>query len=399
MAWKETRVFDEKVRFVTTFLDEGDPRSMTDLCRAFGVSRNTGYEVLARYREGGFEALRSRSRAPLHHPNMTPSVIEDLLVAERLAHRKWGPKKLLELLRARHPEITSWPAISTAGQILKRRGLVLPRKTRRRTPPYTQPLAHALRPNDVWTTDHKGCFRTGDRSHCVPLTIGDAMSRFHFELRAITSTSIDAAWPHFEHAFRVYGLPARIRSDNGAPFASHGLGGLTRLSVWWIRLGILPERIDPGCPNQNGRHERFHLTMDQEVGIRASLAAQQRAYDRFLAEYNHVRPHEALGMCTPASVYEPSHREYPRKLPELEYPSRFEVRTVRSKGEVKWQGDLMYVSESLIGERVGFERISDREWHLRFGPVPLAIYDEKNRKLRRPPRRQPHAQEAPGEIQ
>jgi transposase InsO family protein len=284
MAWKETRVFDEKVRFVTEFLDVSDPRSMTELCRASGVSRNTGYEVLDRYRGGGFEALRSRSRAPLRHPNVTAPEIEDLLVDERLAHSRWGPKKLLELLRARHPEIAAWPALSTAGQILKRRGLVVPRKRRHRTPPYTQPLAAAVRPNDVWTTDHKGSFRTADRAFCVPLTIGDAMSRFHFELRATTSTSVDAAWPHFEHAFRVYGLPARIRSDNGTPFASNGLGGLTRLSVWWVRLGIIPERIEPGCPEQNGRHERFHLTMDQEVGVRASVAAQQRAYDRFLAE-------------------------------------------------------------------------------------------------------------------
>ncbi len=398
MAWKETHVFDEKIRFVAAFLDESDARSMTELCRAFGVSRNTGYEVLASYREGGFEALRTRSRAPLHHANITTPELEDIIVDERLAHRKWGPKKLLELLRARHPEVANWPALSTAGQILRRRGLVVPRKTRHRTPPYTQPLAHAVRPNDVWTTDHKGCFRTGDRAYCVPLTIGDAMSRFHFELRAVTSTSVDTAWPHFEHAFRVYGLPARIRSDNGTPFASRGLGGLTRLSVWWIKLGILPERIEPGCPDQNGRHERFHLTMDQEVGIRASLAAQQRAYDFFLSEYNHVRPHESLGMRTPASVYEPSHRPYPSKLRPMEYPSRFEVRLVRRKGEVKWQGDLMYLSEGLAGELVGFERVSDREWRVSFGPVPLAVYDEKTRKLRRPPRRQPPAPEASGEI-
>ena len=394
MVWKETCVFDEKVRFMTAYLDECDPRSMTELCRAFGVSRKTGYEALARYKEGGFEALLIRSKAPHRHPNITEPKVEDLLVAERLAHKKWGPKKLLALLRARHPEVASWPSVSTAGQILKRRGLVLPRKRRHRTPPFSQPLAHALRPNDVWTTDHKGCFRTVDRSYCVPLTIGDAMSRFHFELRAVTSTSIEAAWPHFEHAFRVYGLPARIRSDNGPPFASNGLGGLTRLSVWWIRLGIVPERIEPGCPNQNGRHERFHLTMDQEVGIRASLAAQQRAYNRFLSEYNNIRPHEALDMRTPASVYEPSHRPYPRRLPEIEYPSRFTVRTVRSNGEIRWQGQLTYVSESLVGERIGLERVSERDWNVYFGTIPLAVFDEKTQKLRRPKRRKQSALEA-----
>jgi putative transposase len=398
MAWKESHVFDEKVLFVTAFLDEDDPRSMAEICRAFGVSRKTGYGVLRRYVVGGFEALRPRSRAPLHHHNITPLEVEDAIVAARFEHPRWGPKKLLHILRSGQL-VEGLPAISTAGQILKRRGLVIPRKTRHRTPPYTQPLAAAHRPNDIWTTDHKGSFRTGDRAYCVPLTIGDAMSRFHFELRAITSTSVDAAWPHFEHAFRVYGLPGRIRSDNGAPFASVGLGGLTRLSVWWIRLGIIPERIEPGCPEQNGRHERFHLTLDHEVGIRASLAAQQRAYDRFLPEYNNVRPHEALGMRTPAEVYEPSHRAYPRKLPDIEYPSRFEVRAVRPKGEIKWQGELIHVSEALAGEYVGLERISDHEWRLHFGFLALATYDEKTRKLRRPPRRKQPAPEAPGNIQ
>jgi putative transposase len=396
MAWKETHVFDEKIRFVTAFFDKEDPRTMTDLCRGFGVSRRTGYAVIDRYHAGGFEALRARSRAPLSHPNITPADLEDALVAARLEHPRWGPKKLLHILRAAHPE-ESWPVVSTAGRILKRRGLVVPRKTRHRTPPYTQPLAAARRPNDVWTTDHKGSFRTHDRSYCVPLTIGDAMSRFQLELQATTSTSIDAAWPHFEHAFRVYGLPARIRSDNGTPFASHGLGGLTRLSVWWIKLGILPERIEPGCPEQNGRHERFHLTLEQEVGVRTSLAAQQRAYKHFLTEYNTVRPHEALGMRTPAEVYEPSHRPYPRKLPVIEYPSRFEVRVVRPKGEIKWQGELMYVSESLAGEPVGLERVSDHQWRLYFSFLDLAVYNERTRKLRRPPRRQPPGQEMPGE--
>jgi len=385
MTWKETQVFDEKVRFVTTFFDEDDCRSMTEICRAFGVSRKTGYAAVARYCAGGFDALRERSRAPLKHPNITPTDIEDAIVAARLEHPKWGPKKLLHILRAVQPN-KNWPALSTAGQILKRRGLVVPRKTRHRTPPYTQPLAAAVRPNDVWTADHKGSFRTGDRAFCVPLTISDAMSRFQLELQATTSTSFDAAWPHFEHAFRVYGLPARIRSDNGTPFASNGLGGLTRLSAWWVRLGIVPERIEPGCPEQNGRHERFHLTLDQKVGIRSSLAAQQRAYDRFRIEYNHVRPHEALGMRTPADVYEPSPRPYPRKLPEVEYPSHFEVRSVRSDGTVKWQGDLMYVSEALVGEPVGLERISEHEWRLCFSFLDLAVYDEKSRKLRRPPR-------------
>jgi putative transposase len=397
MSWKESHVFDEKVRFVTAFLDEDDPRSMAEICRSYGISRKTGYSVIGRYLEGGFETLQPRSRAPLSHPNITPIEVEDIIVAARLDHPRWGPKKLRHLLRDELGE--SLPAISTTGQILKRRGLVKPRKTRRRTPPFTQPLAAAHRPNDIWTADHKGSFRTGDRSYCVPLTIADAMSRFQLELQATSSTSIETTWPHFEHAFRVYGLPGRIRSDNGAPFASVGLGGLTRLSAWWIRLGIIPERIEPGCPEQNGRHERFHLTLDQEVGIRRSLAAQQRAYDCFIREYNDVRPHEALGMQAPSEVYEPSHRSYPRKLPEIEYPSRFEVRAVRRKGEIKWQGELIYVSEALAGQWVGLERFSDHEWRLCYSFLDLAVYDEKTRKIRRPPRRPRPVADPPEVIQ
>jgi putative transposase len=383
MPWKETQVFDEKIMFVTSYLDANDSRSVSDLCRTFGISRKTGHAILNRFALGGFKMLESRSHAPLHHPNATEAYLEDLLVAARLAHPTWGPKKLLPILRGQHPEVDDWPAVSTVGDILKRRGLVVGRKRRHRTPPYTQPLAKAVRPNDIWCADHKGRFFTKDGSRCEPLTISDAMSRFLLELHATTSTSVDEAWPYFDRIFREYGLPAIIRTDNGAPFASIGLGGLTRLSVRWVRLGIIHERIAPGHPEQNGRHERIHRTLVEDVGIRAGLASQQRAFDHFRLEYNTVRPHEALGQIPPARVYEPSHRQLPRKTPSVEYPSRFEVRSVRSAGDVKWQGRMMYVSEALVGEQVGFERISDYEWRLSFSFVPLAIYDEKTRKLRR----------------
>lgn len=378
---------DQRSKFVSAYFNEEDSRKMSQLCLAYGISRKTGYKFLKRYEEGGFEALLGRSRAPHSHPNQTAKWIEDLIVELRLEHPTWGPKKLLKILSNKRTDIPleNWPAVSTAGDILKRRGLIAPRKKRKRTPPYTQPFSQAKDPNDLWCTDHKGWFVTGDGHRCEPLTITDAASRFVIEVKATSSTKTVEAIPVFKKAFKKYGLPAAIRSDNGHPFASVGLGGLTSLSLWWIKLGIIPERIKPGCPAENGQHERMHKDLKAETASppHNSMRAQQRAFDNFKKDYNHLRPHEALKMQTPNSMYNESHRKYPSKLPQIDYPWGFDVRKVKHNGEFKWNGEFVYATQTLAGDYIGLERISEHELIVKFSFFPLGILDEKLGKIKR----------------
>lgn len=385
MPWTETYAMKERIKFVSAYLNEEDSRNMSELCQAFGISRKTGYKALSRYRLGGFEALSDLSRAPHTHPNETNEEIVDLLVAFRLKYPTWGPKKLLLVLSHKHPEIPAgaWPAPSTAGQILKRKGLVEPRKRRRHTPPYTEPFSEAKKPNDLWCADHKGWFRTGDGLRCEPLTITDAASRYIIDIRACSGTTVEEAWPVFRKAFQEYGLPTAIRTDNGTPFASPGLGGLTRLSAWWVRLGIIPERITPGKPQENGRHERMHKDLKNETAKppSATMKAQQKSMDRFRNTFNNIRPHESLCMKTPDTVFQRSRINYPRKLPEVEYPSHFEVRMIRSNGQIKWKGEKLFVTETIIGQPLGLERISDSCLKLYYGFLPLGFLDEKTNKV------------------
>ncbi len=399
MPWKETSVMDQRTKFVSAYLNEGDTRNMTQLCLAYGISRRIGYETMNRYALGGFEALAERSRAPHSHPNQTEKWIEDLIVELRLRHPKWGPKKLLKILSNTRTDIPleKWPAISTGGDILKRRGLITARKKRKKTPPYTQPFSQAKDPNDLWCTDHKGWFLTGDGYRCEPLTITDAASRFILEIKAGSSTSIKEAMPVFKKTFREYGLPAAIRSDNGSPFASVAIGGLSSLSAWWIKLGIIPERIKLGCPGENGQHERMHKDLKAETASppKCSMRAQQTAFDRFRGEYNDLRPHESLDMQTPCSVYTESHREYPSKLPKIVYPSHFEVRKIKRNGEFKWRGIFVYATQALTGEHIGLERISNHELIVRFSFYPLGILDEKTNKIIRSYKRKKETTDGP----
>ena len=262
------------------------------------------------------------NRAPRRHPNQTAAGMEEAVLELRQAHMRWGPRKLKRILERDQPG-RSWPAASTIGELVRREGLVVARKKRRRTAPYTEPLAHAEGPNRVWCADFKGWFRTGDGERIDPLTISDAHSRYLLRCQAVEKTDTARARGIFEAAFREYGLPAAIRTDNGAPFASHAVAGLSRLAVWWMKLGIVPERIAAGHPEQNGRHERMHRTLKQETAEppAANRRAQQRAFDRFRQEYNEQRPHEALAMQTPAAIYAPSPRSYPARVPEPEYPT------------------------------------------------------------------------------
>ena len=326
--------------------------------------------------------MREKSRAAQRYPNQTAEEIEEKVLGLREAHLSWGPRKLKRVLERDEPG-QRWPAASTIGVLLKRSGMIVGRKKRFKTPPYTQPLAHADEANRLWCADFKGWFRSGNGERIDPLTITDAHSRYLLRCQAVEKTDTDRVQAIFEAAFREFGMPTAIRTDNGAPFASRALAGLSRLAVWWIKLGIVPERIEAGHPEQNGRHERMHRTMKQEVADppAANRRKQQRASDRFRQEYNEVRPHEALGMRTPAEVYEPSVRKFPEQVPEPEYPGYMLVRSVRRKGHFRWKKDDVFLSEVLWGERIGLLQEDDRWFTVYFAQYPIALFDSQQLRV------------------
>jgi transposase InsO family protein len=311
--------------------------------------------------------------------------VEEAVLRLRQAHMTWGPRKLKRILE-RDQAGRVWPATSTVGEIVKRAGLVVARRKRRRTEPYTEPLQHAVESNRVWCADFKGWFRSGDGTRIDPLTISDACSRYLLRSQAVEKTDTERVRAIFEAAFREYGLPQAIRTDNGAPFASAALGGLSRLAVWWIKLGIVPERIEAGHPEQNGRHERMHRTLKLDLRLAEDRRAQQRELDRFRHDYNQVRPHEALGMQTPASMYEPSPRPYPERLPEVDYPDTMLVRTIKSRGHFRWKKQDVFLSEVLWGEPVGLLPVDQDRYTVYFAHVPLALFDARTGKTYRLPR-------------
>jgi transposase InsO family protein len=382
MPWKETCVLKERLKFVVACLESEVP--IVELCRAFGVSRKTAYKYITRFREEGANGLNDHSRAPHVHPNATNASAVDKLIKARKKHPNWGARKLMAYL-ARREAKTQWPASSTAYDIIKRAGLVQPRVRRRHATPTSAPLSHADKPNAVWCTDFKGWFRTGDGERCDPLTLTDGFSRYLLSCKAVAATDGEHARPIFERVFRTFGLPDAIRSDNGPPFATTGVGGLSRLNVWWVRLGIRIEHITPGSPQENGRHERMHLTLklDTTLPPQRSLFAQQKSFDRFRREYNEERPHEALANRTPADLYHSSTRQYPSELPEIIYPQHFEVRSVHHSGTVRWQSSEVYLGEALAGERIGLEQLDETYWRVHFGPYALALADTRTRKVLR----------------
>ena len=377
MPWKASSVMEEKLRFVFEY--ELRERSMTELCQRYEIARETGYVWLRRYRQAGVAGLVERNRAARRHANQTPEEIERMVLELRQAHMRWGPRKLKRILE-RDEAGRVWPAVSTIGALLKREGLVVARRKRNRTAPYTEPLAHADGANRVWCADFKGWFRTGDGERIDPLTISDAYSRYLLRCQAVEKADTPRVQAIFEAAFREYGMPEAIRTDNGPPFASSAVSGLSRLAVWWIKLGIVPERIAAGHPEQNGRHERMHRTLKQEAAQppAANRRKQQRALDCFRQEYNEVRPHEALQMRTPGSVYEPSARTFPARVPEPEYPETMVVRSVRPHGHFRWKSKHdVHLSEVLWGERVGLLPEDDRWFTIYFAQVPIARFDSR----------------------
>jgi len=379
MPWREMSPMHQRMQFVTEYAS--DLFTMTELAEQYGISRRTGYKWVERYEAEGVPGLADRSRRPHHSPQATDPALVKALVELRQRHPYWGAPKLLAVLRRRQPDV-EWPARTTVCDQLKAAGLVASRRRRRSrvaAPSQRGPITHA---NEVWTTDFKGEFRTGDGVYCFPLTLRDGFSRFVLRCDALPCHTIAVTRPCFERAFAEYGLPERLRSDNGPPFGGPGLGRLSTLAVWWIRLGIVPERIDPGHPEQNGANEQFHAVLKKETARppAATRAAQQRRFKRFCAEYNHERPHEGLQDDVPATHYEPSPRPFPSRLPPLEYPAHAEIRRVSKAGCVSWRHPL-FVSEVLAGEDVSFEEVDDGLWTVTFATIVLGRFNERRHRI------------------
>ena len=376
MPWKETCPMDERREFIKAWLRREE--SFAGLCAGFGISRKTGYKWVERFEQEGLPGLAERSRAPHDYPNRVDDAVESALLRLRRHHRRWGPEKLLVKLKETAPEL-AMPSRSTVARILKRHGLVRERRNRRHASPTPHPLTDSTQANAVWSIDYKGHFRLGDGRWCYPLTVCDHFSRYVLCCQAFPAIRLQSVDAVLDRIFHDYGLPEVIRSDNGAPFASTGLGGLTRLSVKWIKLNIRPERIKPGHPEQNGRHERMHRELKAETANppKTTLGSQQRAFDRFRHEYNEERPHQALGQRTPASSYTPSLRPYPRRLPEMWYPAEYRIRTVCAGGQMRWCGEKLYLGRVLANEVVGLMEIDDGVWAVHFGPLLLGHVDER----------------------
>jgi putative transposase len=370
---------DQRVAFIADWLRE--EWTMTELAERYGISRKTAYKWVERYEIDPERGLAERSRAPRAHGRAMADEVRRAVLALRRAHPRWGPKKLRAILREREPDQV-WPAASTMGDLLRRAGVSQPRRRPRYVVPLTQPLAAARAPNDVWTADFKGWFRTVNGTRCDPLTIADACSRFVLCCR-IVAPSARGVRPWFERTFRDYGLPAALRTDNGTPFATTGAGQLSQLAVWWVKLGIQLDRIDPGHPEQNGRHERFHLTLQQDtITPPATTPRQQQArFDRMRGEFNRERPHEALGQQPPARVYVASPRPYPARLEDPWYDATHQVRRVNQNGQIKWKGELVFVSEAVRREVVGLAETERGDWTVRFMHIELGYIDRRTRRF------------------
>jgi transposase InsO family protein len=367
---------EERIRLIHRWQE--DEGNFAELCREFGVSRKTGYKWLTRYENDGIEALADRSRAPHQQAHAVSVGVQRAVLEARSTHPRWGPAKLRVWLQRRQSKV-AWPAASTMGEILRRAGVTAPRKKHSRVPPWPNKLATASGPNQVWCADYKGYFHCQDGSRCDPLTISDHFSRFLLRCQAVDGLEEKYARLIFEAAFREYGLPQAIRTDNGSPFASVALAGLSELAVWWIRLGIRPERIAPGKPQQNGVHERMHRTLLEATAQppQRNLISQQRMFDRFRHEFDYERPHEALQMRTPSDVYEYSERAYPSRLADVEYPSDRVVRTVGSCGRIRWSGDRVFITKTLANQPIGLEGVTDGIWRIWYSFHPLGWLDER----------------------
>jgi len=387
MPWHERNALDQRNEFIREWLERERP--VAELSRIYGVSRKTAYKWLERFRQSGRAGLADRSRAPHHSPQAIDEETAAAIVAARQKHPTWGARKILQSLKRQQPE-EAWPAASSIGELLKHEGLIQARRSRRKTPPYSEPLKHATAPNQLWCADFKGWFYCGDGTRCDPFTMTDAYSRYLLRCRATEKSDGVHTRAVMEAVFREYGLPEAIRTDNGSPFASRAPGGLSRLSMWWLQLGIRHERIAPGCPEQNGRHERMHRTLKQETASppEANRRRQQQSFAAFERVYNQERPHEALDWKTPAELYVASARRYPDRLPELEYPPGVHLRRISQQGSLKWKCERTFLSEVLARQMVGLLETEEKLFEVYYGPLLIGWFDGQSH-LFEPERPQP----------
>ena len=380
MPWKVINQMDLKNQFVTDLNKEH--YSITDLSQKYGISRPTVYKWLKRYKKLGIEGLKEQSRAPKNCPHRTKQRILDLLIQEKLKNRKRGPRKIRAQLKRRQPTL-ELPAISTISYWFKKEGLIKERKKRRHVPAYTQPFCECDAPNDVWSIDYKGQFHMKNNHVCYPLTVTDNFSRFILGCDALQGPRYNPTRYCLEKIFREYGLPQAIRCDNGTPFAGRCIGGLSRLMIWFILLGIIPERIKKGCPQENGRHERMHRTLKSEAldPVARNLKEQQKAFDMYRQDFNFYRPHEALNDQIPNDYYEKSYRLYVQRPHPPEYSYDYTVRQVRHNGEIKFQGRMFYLTESLAGLPVALKETADGLWQIQFSFYILGSVDLRKNKI------------------
>jgi len=380
MPWQEVKPMDQKLLFIADYVRK--ITTFSELCRRYGISRKTGYKWISRYEDLGLEGLCDRSQRPLNQPFRTPYTVRKKIIELRMKYKDaWGAKKIQATLLRDYPD---WniPSRTTIYNILNEEGLVHAQRRRKRVPLGLHPFKTVNEPNVVWSADFKGQFKTKNGIWCYPLTIMDHHSRYLLACQDLKGTGLERTKQVFERLFRQYGLPQRIRTDNGVPFASTSVGGLSRLSKWWIRLGIIPERIKPGKPQQNGQHERMHRTLKAAAIVPPAKNAQlqQQAFDVFQDYYNHERPHESLDQQPPVASYKPSEREMPDILPELEYPAHFKVALVHHNGIIQHYGTRVYIAGLLQGEKVGVEEIADGVWEVYFGPVKLGRFEKRKNK-------------------
>ena len=380
MPWKVINQMDLKAQFVTDLNKEHF--SITDLSQKYGISRPTVYKWVERYKRFGIEGLKEQSRSPHHCPHRTDDTVINLIIQEKLKNRKRGPRKIRAQLKRQYPEI-DFPAKSTIAYWLKREGLVEPRTRRRHVPPYTQPFCECRKPNDIWSLDYKGQFFMKNNHVCYPATLSDNFSRYLLDCKALKGPCYASTKRVLIEAFQEYGLPHAIRSDNGTPFAGRCIGGLSRLSIWFIQLGVIPERIKKGCPQENGRHERMHRTLKSDAldQIAGNLKKQQERFDIFRQDYNFQRPHEALNDQTPSDYYKKSNRPYVEHPHPPGYGHDYIVRQVRQSGEVKFRGRMFFITELLAGQPVGLKEIADGLWRIQYSFYVLGSVDLRKNKI------------------
>lgn len=370
MPWKELKVIDERQQFINDFNNES--YNFSELCRRFNISRKTGYKWLARFKSQGPDGLFDLKREPHHQPRLISQDVVDLFISVKSEHSTWGPKKILAFIKRNH-ELEKYPCKTSVENILKRNGLVKSRKLRRRLAARINPLTSCDQPNDIWCTDFKGWSLTSDHKRCGPYTLMDSNSRFLLSCVQLIVDNSEHVWAVLERCFYEFGLPYRIKSDNGPPFATIAPGRLSGLSIKLIKAGVIPEWIEPGHPEQNGRHERMHLTLQSEfISEEYSLSEQVEKFDEFLHYYNFVRPHEALNQRCPGDLYVNSNRTWSGKLRSPEYSSNFSIRKVKNGGKISWGGTEVYVSRVFEGEPLGIKE-DERGFVVYYGPIELGI--------------------------